>query len=498
MSTTIGYCKIRLISFSIIRFSALLVFYFNVAINMRSVSVSSSFLMHQTQRFYSNKNLFLGENRLLLRRNICGLTQNAPSPWANRFRMNNQRNDRRQDRYSWIPSSLMTTTSSSSSSSSTSNTSSNNSVSSSSKELHREMVAQTPLFKDASHLLNGLDTYIVEAEDGHPISLYGIHSISNYNGKDSSLDANENVKANSKRRPILMLHGRTWSSVPVYHLLGGNQYDRGISHHSRSLMEALYDAGLQPYCMDFRGFGGTPKDATNYVIPNRCVMDIECVLKFIGDKHNVTLDNNYLPALMGWSQGALVAQLLAQKSPNMISKLILYGSIYDPLVSYPRQPLYVNNTADNHNNGGSVGSGGDDSDAGATQKVIENTFNGAIEDFTVEGSIPPAAAIEFAEAALSSDPIKAQWHYLCQFNNCDPARVHVPTLVVAGDQDPYAPLRVQSELFTNLGRGADRTWSIISDADHAVHLLDGGRERFLNVVKSFVDNGKKGGKATCM
>ena len=62
---------------------------------------------------------------------------------------------------------------------------------------------------------------------------------------------------------------------------------------------------------------------------------------------------------------------------------------------------------------------------------------------------------------------------------------------MAGDQDPYAPLRVQQELFSNLGRGADRTWSIIADADHAVHLLD-GRNRFVNIVTSFVQNGKKG------
>jgi pimeloyl-ACP methyl ester carboxylesterase len=63
---------------------------------------------------------------------------------------------------------------------------------------------------------------------------------------------------------------------------------------------------------------------------------------------------------------------------------------------------------------------------------------------------------------------------------------------LAGDQDPYAPLRVQAELFSNLGRGADRTWSIIADADHAVHLLDNGRERFVNIVTSFIENGKKG------
>lgn len=317
-------------------------------------------------------------------------------------------------------------------------------------------IAKTPLFKDAPHLLNGLDTYSIEAEDGHPLSIYGIQS------KIVDLECN--------RKPILLLHGRTWSSVPVYHLLGGKNASE--KQHSRSLMESMYDNGLQPYAMDFRGFGGTPSDETDQVIPSRCVADVEYALKWIIERHN--LDGNHLPALLGWSQGALVAQLFAQTRAQLVSKLILYGSIYDPLVRYPRVPLFAN---------------GED---GEQHVRIKNTFNAAIEDFTVEGSIPPDAAVEFAEAALKSDPYKAHWKYLCQFNNLDPARVHVPTLVVAGDKDPYAPLRVQADLFTNLGRGADRTWSIIADADHAVHLLDSGKDRFLSIVKSFIENSKQG------
>uniref|UniRef100_A0A7S3PU83 AB hydrolase-1 domain-containing protein n=1 Tax=Chaetoceros debilis TaxID=122233 RepID=A0A7S3PU83_9STRA len=313
-------------------------------------------------------------------------------------------------------------------------------------------IFETPLFQSAPNLLKGLDTFTVPADDDHPLSVYGIKS------KDES-------EIEKSRRPILMLHGRTWSSVPVYHLQGGG-------NHSRSLMEAMYDAGLQPYAMDFRGFGGTPMDHTKTVVPNRCVEDVEAVLKFVTERHGGSL-----PTLLGWSQGALVAHLLGQKSYTnaIISKLILYGSIFNPMVTYPRMPLYVNGT---------------DADNGFSRQ--QNTFNAAIEDFTVEGSIPPNAAVEFAESALLADPFKAEWSYLCQFNNCDPARIHVPTLVVAGDQDPYAPLMVQSELFTNLGRGNDRTWSVIADADHAAHLLDSGKERFLNIVTSFIENSKKG------
>jgi len=351
-------------------------------------------------------------------------------------------------------------------------------------------IADTPLhLPSANHLLKGLDVYEVSADDGHPLSVYGINSTA----IDSS-SANGDV-APPSLRPILLLHGRTWSSVPVYHLLGGKNGELEGTSDSRSLMEAFYSAGLQPYCMDFRGFGGTPMDDTFGVLPSRCVKDVECVLDFISSRHATACNDENdtsllssatispssglspLPALLGWSQGALIAQLMAQKRPDMISKLILYGSIYDPTASYKRSPLYSNQT---------------DTDNEATvYKKKKNTFNEAIEDFTVEGSIPPEPAKLFANAALLADPFKAEWKFLNQFNNIDPARVHVPTLVVAGDQDPYAPLRDQAHLFSNLGRGVDRTWSIIADADHAVHLLD-GRRRFVNICCSFVENSKKG------
>jgi pimeloyl-ACP methyl ester carboxylesterase len=231
-------------------------------------------------------------------------------------------------------------------------------------------------------------------------------------------------------------------------------------------MEALLKKGLQPYCMDFRGFGGTPHDETKCVEPNRCVEDAESVLRWIAARHG--LGEGAYPALLGWSQGALVAQLAAQKPHPQLSKLVLYGSIYDPLVRYAREPLYASKQK---------------------RTRVPNSFDDAIEDFTLEGTIPPDPAKNFAYAALISDPIKAQWIHTYQFNNCDPARIHVPTLVIAGDQDPYAPLHVQQELFTNLGRGCDRTWSILSNCDHAVHLLE-GRDRMINIVVSFIQNGK--------
>ena len=234
-------------------------------------------------------------------------------------------------------------------------------------------------------------------------------------------------------------------------------------------MESLLAKGIQVYAMDFRGFGGTAQDDTGHVEPLRCVQDAESVIQWITERHG--MQGNDAPALLGWSQGALVAQLAAQNNSSMLSKLILYGSIYDPLYRYAREPIYSNSSS-------------------APKEPVVNTFDSAIEDFTIHGTIPPEPACYFAQAALLSDPIKAEWKHTYQFNNCDPARVHIPTLVVAGDQDPYAPLHVQQELFANLGRGSDRTWSILADSDHAVHLLE-GRARLTKIISSFVLNGKQ-------
>lgn len=56
---------------------------------------------------------------------------------------------------------------------------------------------------------------------------------------------------------------------------------------------------------------------------------------------------------------------------------------------------------------------------------------------------------------------------------------------IAGDDDPYAPTQNQTELFTNLGRGVDRVWSIIAKADHAVHLSD-TRHKFVENLNNFL------------
>ena len=65
--------------------------------------------------------------------------------------------------------------------------------------------------------------------------------------------------------------------------------------------------------------GGTPKDSSGGVEPNRCVEDAESVLSWLSERHG----GNAEVHLMGWSQGALVAQLAGQRRRPLFSKLIL-------------------------------------------------------------------------------------------------------------------------------------------------------------------------------
>jgi pimeloyl-ACP methyl ester carboxylesterase len=226
----------------------------------------------------------------------------------------------------------------------------------------------------------------------------------------------------------------------------------------------------------------------------RCVADVSCAIEWITKRHcnintvavaddatrgdeeedNSNMSINTKPALLGWSQGALVAQMYAQlHGPTTLSDLILFGSIYDPKTIYPRKPLYLNF----------------DQSYADQQRVMAapenaNTEVAALEDFTLPGTICDEAASAFSTLALEVDPIKAAWDDLHEFNICNPALVHVPTMVMAGSQDPYVSWDAQRELFDRLGT-EDKAMCILPGCDHAAHILK-ARRMFIRAVAGFL------------
>ncbi|KAL3770129.1 hypothetical protein ACHAW5_009670 [Stephanodiscus triporus] len=152
-----------------------------------------------------------------------------------------------------------------------------------------------------------------------------------------------------------------------------------------------------------------------------------------------------------------------------MSDLVLYGTIYDPDVVYPRRPLF-------------------DVSASSTSTYsapeVANTAEASLEDFTIPGTITREAALAFSSLAMTCDPIKAAWDDLHEFNECDPSRVAVPTLIISGAKDPYVNWSAQLALLRGLGT-EDKAMYCVPNSDHAAHVLE-ERDAFVGAVAGFL------------
>ncbi len=249
------------------------------------------------------------------------------------------------------------------------------------------------------------------------------------------------------RSAILLVHGRTWSGLP--------DFDLAVPGERLSLMDALVARGFIAYAVDLRGYGETPRDSTGWATPDRAAEDVAAVLQWISDNSGLLQP----PVLLGWSLGAMVSQLTAQRHPDLLSALVLYGYPYDPTQGVSAVP-------DN-----------------AQPLRRPNTAEAAAEDFITEGAISERAVRAYVAAALAADPIRVDWRRLHEFAALDPGQVMVPTLLVHGEFDPYSDPRVHSELFAALGHSS-RQWIVIAGGGHAVHLER--PQRLLHALMGFV------------
>jgi pimeloyl-ACP methyl ester carboxylesterase len=181
---------------------------------------------------------------------------------------------------------------------------------------------------------------------------------------------------------IILLHGRSFSARPVFDLIYSSSTETGVEAINLSAMDALATCGVRCFAVDLRGFGGTDRDKSGFLSPYRAVKDLTHVIDWVKEKGGCK------PSLLGWSQGGLVAHLLAQTYPELVSSVVLYASIYDPMRVYPRQPFLSKSME-------------------APRKIT--TEEATLEDFTLPGSISDEAAYAFSAAALASDRIKPDW-----------------------------------------------------------------------------------------
>src|SRR4051812_14287396 len=118
------------------------------------------------------------------------------------------------------------------------------------------------------------------------------------------------------RGSVLLVHGRTWSSLP--------NFDLQTSEGSLSILKAFADQGFNAYALDQRGYGETPRDATALLTPKRAAADVNAVLDWIARR------DGRKAALVGYSRGSQVAFFTGQTYPDAMSVLVLYGGPGDP------------------------------------------------------------------------------------------------------------------------------------------------------------------------
>ena len=272
--------------------------------------------------------------------------------------------------------------------------------------------------------------YRVKADDGHSIAVWG-------------------KTPQKPRGSIVLVHGRTWSGRP--------DFDLQVPGEERSTMDALVREGYAAYAVDLRGYGATKRDASGWNTPDRAARDVIVVLEFVAQQTGFESS-----ALLGWSLGSLTTQLVAQRRPELVSAAILFG--------YPRRLGHKYKP----------GPPPDTEPARA-----KTTAKAAAEDFIVPEVITQPAIDAFVKAALAHDPIRSDWRALDQWNELDPPKLRVPTLLLHGQFDPYAPAKNQAELFAHIA-APDREYVVVAGGDHAAHLEDTGA-RFVQAVVAFLE-----------
>ena len=256
---------------------------------------------------------------------------------------------------------------------------------------------------------------------------------------------------------IVLVHGRTWSSLP--------DFDLQVPGEKRSLMDALVVKGYAVYALDLRGYGATGRDTSGWNSPNQAAADLAEALRWVIRSSGIPGK----PAVFGWSNGATVAHLAAQKTPELMSSVILFGYWKDP---------------------DSLVTSGPDT---VTPLRAKTTAVAAASDFIVPGAISKKAIDAFVAVAVKTDSIRSDWRRLEEYNALSPAKLKVPTLLITGEFDPLTPAKSQAKFYKRLA-ATEKRWVTIKGGDHAA-LIEDMQPEFVATMVSFMERKKPTVKA---
>jgi len=246
---------------------------------------------------------------------------------------------------------------------------------------------------------------------------------------------------------ILLHHGRTWSSIP--------DFDLQVPGEDLSLMDGFNKLGYSVWALDARGYGATPRDESGWNTPDKAARDLSIVVNWLRARSGEDIH------VWGWSYGSMVAQLTAQRFPEGIASVTLFGYPVDPEALIPHS-------------------------VAQTEPLARPTTRAAAaSDFIVPGSISQNAIDSYVAAALKADPIRADWDYLHQWNALDGTALNLPTLLLQAEFDPLADTDSHARLFVSIAN-PNKQWVVLASGDHAA-LLETPRAKLIKSTIDFIE-----------
>jgi pimeloyl-ACP methyl ester carboxylesterase len=248
---------------------------------------------------------------------------------------------------------------------------------------------------------------------------------------------------------ILLVHGRTWSSRP--------DFDLQVPGLQRSVLVSFAAQGFAAYAVDLRGYGETPRDKTGWLTPRQSVTDIINVLAWVAAQH----PGLPKPTLVGWSRGAIMAGMAAQKDPSRVSSVVMFGFASDPDLEFAE---------------------GEMPDVPAKTR---NSAASAESDFISPDVTPRIVITSFVEQALKADPILVDVKDDTDFNAFHASELTTPALVLFGSEDPGLAIEEAGKMFAAIA-SHDKQMVVLPGADHAAQLED-THDAWIAAIVNFIN-----------
>ena len=187
--------------------------------------------------------------------------------------------------------------------------------------------------------------------------------------------------------------------------------DFDLQVRAQAIGDAVSPIAASPHAPSISRLRRGASRSSGFNTPDRAAADVTAVLKWVAAQ-NPKLEP---PALLGWSNGAVIALQVAQTQSALVSHVILFG--FTPAPDYKLIGV----------------------DPPKVAPKEKNTAEAARSDFITPQVTPPQVIRAFVTPALAADPIFAEWKNEEQWNVLRADKLEVPS-DLHGQLDPGADL----------------------------------------------------------